>query len=84
MKSFRNLKYMGLAIIGIPSFIVISITIMAIMSQLKSPSYPASKVEKEKPKVDTVVVEKRVIVRDTVYIKPKIKPTPVTPVNDSL
>ena len=38
----------------------------------------------EKPKTDTVVVEKRVVVRDTVYIKPKPTPKPVVTVQDTL
>ena len=84
MKKFKSLWYTGLAIVGIPAVIVVIATFFAILNQTKTIIYPAEKSQQEKPKVDTVVVEKRVIVRDTVYIKPKIKPTPVTPVNDSL
>jgi hypothetical protein len=84
MKKFKSLWYTGLAIVGIPAVIVVIATFFAILNQTKTVIYPAEKTTTRKPKVDTVVVEKRVIVRDTVYIKPKIKPTPVTPVNDSL
>ena len=84
MKKFKSLWYTGLAIVGIPAVIVVIATFFAILNQTKTIIYPAEKSQQEKPKVDTVVVEKRVIVRDTVYIKPKIKPTPPTPVNDSL
>ena len=84
MKKFKSLWYTGLAIVGIPAVIVVIATFFAILNQTKTVIYPAEKPQQEKPKVDTVVVEKRVIVRDTVYIKPKIKLTPVAPINDSI
>ena len=84
MKKFKSLWYTGLAIVGIPAVIVVIATFFAILNQTKTVISPIEKPQQEKPKTDTVVVEKRVIVRDTVYIKPKIKPTPVTQVNDSL
>jgi hypothetical protein len=71
MKKFKNLWYTGLAIVGIPVALVIMATFFAITSRIKTVTHPTEKTEQEKPKADTVVVEKRVVVRDTVYIKPK-------------
>ena len=84
MKKFKSLWYTGLAIVGIPVVIVVIATFFAILNQTKTVISPTEKPQQEKPKTDTVVVEKRVIVRDTVYIKPKIKLTPVAPINDSI
>lgn len=83
MKKFKNLWYTGLAIIGIPVALVAMATFFAVTSRIKEVTNPTEKVEQEKPEVDTVVVEKRVVVRDTIYIKPKSIPTPV-PVKDTL
>lgn len=71
MKKFKNLWYTGLAIVGIPVALVLMAAFFAVTSRIKEVTHPTEKVEQEKPKVDTVVVEKRVVVRDTVYIKPK-------------
>ena len=82
MKKFKHLLYTGLAIVGVP-FIMVMTIIIVLARNSSSSSY----VEDQKlvqPKVDTIVVEKKVIVRDTVFIKPKTKPIPVVPVNDSL
>ena len=70
MKKFKQLWYYGLSIVGIPVVIVIMATFFVVASNLKKSVNKAIE-EEEKPKVDTVIVEKRVIVRDTVYIKPK-------------
>ena len=82
MKKFKQLWYTGLSIVGIPIILVIMATFFAVANSLKSVNQPFEEVEQ--PKVDTVIVEKRVIVRDTVYLKPKIKPTPIVPVKDTL
>ena len=71
MKKFKNLWYTGLAIVGIPVALVLMAAFFAVTSRIKEVTHPTEEVEQEKPKVDTVVVEKRVVVRDTVYIKPK-------------
>ena len=84
MKKFKSLWYTGLAIVGIPAVIVVIATFFAILNQTKTVISPTEKPQQEKPKTDTVVIEKRIIVRDTVYIKPKIKPTPIAPINDSI
>jgi hypothetical protein len=84
MKKFKSLWYTGLAIVGIPVVIVVIATFFAILNQTKTVISPTEKPQQEKLKIDTVVIEKRVIVRDTVYIKPKIKPTPIAPINDSI
>ena len=75
MKKFNQLWYYGLSIIGIPVILVIMAIFSVIVSNLNKPMDKVIE-EEEKPKVDTVIVEKRVIVRDTVYIKPKINPRP--------
>ena len=82
MKKFKQLWYTGLSIVGIPVILVIMATFFVVANSLKSVNQPFEEVEQ--PKVDTVIVEKRVIVRDTVYIKPKVKPTPIVPVKDTL
>ena len=82
MKKFKQLWYTGLSIVGIPIILVIMATFFVVANSLKSVNQPFEEVEQ--PKVDTVIVEKRVIVRDTVYLKPKIKPTPIVPVKDTL
>ncbi len=82
MKKFKQLWYMGLSVVGIPVIIVIMAAFFVVASNLKKATTQIT--EPEQPKVDTVIVEKRVIVRDTVYIKPKIKPTPIAPVKDSI
>jgi hypothetical protein len=84
MKKFKSLWYTGLAIVGIPAVIVVIATFFVILNQTKTIIYPAEKSQQEKPKVDTVVVEKRVVVRDTVYIKPKPTPKSVATVQDTL
>jgi hypothetical protein len=84
MKKFKSLWYTGLAIVGIPVALVLVATFFTVTSRIKNVNHPIEEIEQEQPKTDTVIIEKRVIVRDTVYIKPKIKTTPITPVNDSL
>jgi hypothetical protein len=83
MKKFNQLWYYGLSIVGIPVILVITAIFSVIVSNLNKPMNKVIE-EEEKPKVDTVIVEKRVIVRDTVYIKPKTNPTSVLPVKDTL
>jgi hypothetical protein len=83
MKKFNQLWYYGLSLIGIPVILVIIATFSVIASNLNKPINKAIE-EEEKPKVDTVIVEKRVVVRDTVYIKPKPTPKPVIIIQDSL
>jgi hypothetical protein len=83
MKKFNQLWYYGLSLIGIPVILVIIATFFVIASNLNKPVNKAIE-EEEKPKVDTVIVEKRVVVRDTVYIKPKPTPKPVIIIQDSL
>lgn len=82
MTKLKQLWYTGLSIVGIPVILVIMATFFVVANSLKSVNQPFEEVEQ--PKVDTVIVEKRVIVRDTVYIKPKVKPTPIVPVKDTL
>lgn len=84
MKKFKSLWYTGLAIVSIPVALVLVATFFAVTSRIKNVNYPIEETKQEQPKPDTVIVEKRVIIRDTVYIKPKIKTTPIAPVNDSL
>ena len=67
---------MGIAIVGIPMFIVGVAVFFAISNQYKT-SEPTVQEEIKQPNPDTVVVEKRVVVRDTVYIKPKPIAKPV-------
>ena len=83
MKKFKQLWYTGLALVGIPVALVIMATFFAITSRIKEVTFPTEKTEQEKPKVDTIFVQKRVVVRDTVYIKPTPKPQPI-PVKDTL
>jgi hypothetical protein len=82
MKKFKQLWYTGLSIVGIPLVLVIMAAFFVVANSLKSVNKPIEEIEQ--PKIDTVIVEKRVIVRDTVYIKPKIKPTPLAPLKDTL
>ncbi len=84
MKKFKNLWYTGLAIVGIPVALVLMATFFAVTSRIKEVTHPTEETKQEQPKVDTVVVEKRVVVRDTVYIKPKPTPKPVVTVQDTL
>ena len=83
MKKFKQLWYYGLSIVGIPVVIVIMAAFFAVASNINKSVNKAIE-EEEKPKVDTVIVEKRVVVRDTVYIKPKPTPKPVVTVQDTL
>ena len=83
MKKFKQLWYYGLSIVGIPVVVVIMAAFFAVASNLNKSVNKAIE-EEEKPKVDTVIVEKRVVVRDTVYIKPKPTPKPVVIVQDTL
>jgi hypothetical protein len=82
MKKFKQLWYYGLSIVGIPLVLVIMAAFFVVANSLKNVNKPIEEIEQ--PKIDTVIVEKRVIVRDTVYIKPKTKPLPVAPVKDTL
>jgi hypothetical protein len=83
MKKFKQLWYYGLSIVGIPVVIVIMAAFFVLASNLNKSVNKA--VEEEiQPKVDTVVVEKRVIVRDTVYVKPKTTPKSVVTIQDTL
>ena len=83
MKKFKQLWYYGLSIVGIPVVIVIMAAFFVIASNLNKSVNKAVE-EEVQPKVDTVIVEKPVIVKDTVYLPAKSKPTPVTPVKDTL
>ena len=83
MTKLKQLWYTGLSIVGIPIILVIIATFFVVANSLKSVNQPFEE-EMEQPQIDTVIVEKRVIVRDTVYIKPKVKSLPVAPVKDSL
>ena len=82
MKKFKQLWYYGLSIVGIPLVLVIMAAFFVVANSLKNVNKSIEEIEQ--PKIDTVIVEKRVVVRDTVYIKPKTKPLPVAPVKDSL
>jgi hypothetical protein len=82
MKKFKQLWYTGLSIVGIPLVLVIMAAFFVVANSLKSVNQPIEEVAQ--PKVDTVIVEKRVVVRDTVYIKPKPASKPVVIVQDSL
>jgi hypothetical protein len=84
MKKFKQLWYYGLSIVGIPVVIVIMAAFFVIASNLNKSVNKAVEEEEVQPKVDTVIVEKRVIVKDTVYIPTKSNPTPVAPVKDTL
>jgi len=83
MKKFKQLYYSGLAILGIPFMIIVMAIFFGIASNLKNVTKPIEE-KIEKPKVDTVVVEKKVVVHDTVYIKPKPTPKPVVTIQDTL
>jgi hypothetical protein len=83
MKKFKQLWYYGLSIVGIPVVIVIMAAFFVLASNLNKSVNKAVE-EEVQPKVDTVIVEKRVIVKDTVYIKPKSTPKPVVTVQDTL
>jgi hypothetical protein len=83
MKKFKTLWYTGVAIVGIPTVLIIMATFFAVASNIKAKTHPIEEAP-EKPKVDTVIVEKRVVVRDTVYIKPKPTPKPVVTIQDTL
>jgi len=83
MKKFKQLWYYGLSIVGIPVVIVIMAAFFAIAHNLNKSVNKAVE-EEVQPKVDTVIVEKPVIVKDTVYLPAKTKPTPVAPVKDTL
>ena len=83
MKKFKQLWYYGLSIVGIPIILIIIATFFVITSNLKKTTQSFEE-EMEQPQIDTVIVEKRVIVRDTVYIKPKPIPKPVVTVQDTL
>jgi hypothetical protein len=84
MKKFKQLWYYGVSIVGIPVVLIIMATFFVIASNLNKSVNKAVEEEEVQPKVDTVIVEKRVIVKDTVYIPTKSKPTPVAPVKDTL
>ena len=83
MKKFKTLWYAGVAIVGIPTAMIIIVAFFVIAGNIKKSPQQTEEIV-EKPKVDTVVVEKRVVVRDTVYIKPKPTPKPVVTVQDTL
>ena len=83
MKKFKTLWYAGVAIVGIPTAMIIIVAFFVIAGNIKKSTQQTEEIV-EKPKVDTVVVEKRVVVRDTVYIKPKPTPKPVVTVQDTL
>jgi len=76
MKKFKTLWYTGAVMIGLPLFLII-VGITAILFSSKSTSKAIEPIESQQ--VDTVVVEKTIIVRDTItkYIpsKPQIAPT---------
>jgi len=83
MKKFKTLWYAGVAIVGIPTAMVIMVAFFVIAGNIREKTHQVKETP-EKPKVDTVVVEKRVVVRDTVYIKPKPTPKPVATVQDTI
>jgi hypothetical protein len=84
MKKFKTLWYTGLSIVGIPVALVVMAAFFAVASNIRAKTHPVE-TKQEEPKVDTVFVEKRVLVRDTVYIKPKPQPIPTpVPVKDTL
>ena len=84
MKKFRNLWYTGLAIIGIPTVIILFASFLVLVKNIKTQTI---QMEENKEQVqDTVYIEKkeRVIVKDTVYIRvPNPKPQ-TTQVKDTL
>ena len=83
MKKFKQLWYYGLSIVGIPVVIVIMAAFFVLASNLNKSVNKAVE-EEVQPKVDTVIVEKPVIVKDTVYLPAKPKAAPVAPVKDTL
>jgi cell division protein FtsX len=84
VKKFRNLWYTGLAIIGIPTVIILFASFLVLVKNIKTQTI---QMEENKEQVqDTVYIEKkeRVIVKDTVYIRvPNPKPQ-TTQVKDTL
>lgn len=84
MKKFRNLWYTGLAIVGIPTVIILFASFLVLVKNIKTQTI---QMEENKEQVqDTVYIEKkeRVIVKDTVYIRvPNPKPQ-TTQVKDTL
>ena len=85
MKKFRNLWYTGLAIIGIPTVIILFASFLVLVKNIKKQQTIQMEENKEQVQ-DTVYIEKkeRVIVKDTVYIRvPNPKPQ-TTQVKDTL
>ena len=83
MKKFKQLWYYGLSIVGIPVVLIIMATFFVIVNNINKSVNKAVE-EEVQPKADTVIVEKPVIVKDTVYLPAKTKAAPVAPVKDTL
>ena len=78
MKKFNTLKYSGLALVGVPVVLIVVGLVFILTSKSTSIAQEIEVEVKEVKKIDTVYVEKKVIVRDTIYIKPKPQPVQIS------
>ena len=83
MKKFKSLWYTGVAIIGVPTIIIIFASFLALVKTVKTKTVEMEEATKQVQDTVKIEVIKRVIVKDTVYIKTKPQPVPVT-VKDTL
>jgi len=83
VKKFKSLWYTGVAIIGVPTIIIIFASFLALVKTVKTKTVEMEEATKQVQDTVKIEVIKRVIVKDTVYIKTKPQPVPVT-VKDTL
>jgi hypothetical protein len=84
VKKFRNLWYTGLAITGIPVIIIIFASFLALVKTVKVKTVEMEEATEQVKDTVKIEVIKRVVVKDTVYIRtPITKPQP-TQVKDTL
>jgi len=83
VKKFKSLWYTGVAIIGVPTIIIIFASFLALAKTAKIKTVEMEEATEQVQDTVKIEVIKRVIVKDTVYIKAKPQPVPVT-VKDTL
>ena len=84
MKKFKSLWYTGVAIIGIPTIIILFAAFLVLVKTMKTPQLKTEETTEQVQDTVKIEVIKRVIVKDTVYIRTPITKPQTTQVKDTL
>jgi hypothetical protein len=84
MKSFNKLWWQGLIIVGLPTIFVLSMVLMIVIKGTKPKTVEVKETVEQLQDTVKIEVIKRVIVKDTVYIRVPNPKQQTTQVKDTL